>query len=175
MFDRLAPEWDQRRTPGHLAPLEVALGAIERVPTRALDVGTGTGAAAFAIARRWSETEVVGVDLSERMVAEARKRVVPDLAQRVSFDVADAAALPYPDASFDLVTLANVIPFFDELARVIAPGGYALFAFSTGADTPIYVSPGRLRDELGVRGFSEFAKFAAGPGTSLLARKAAPQ
>jgi hypothetical protein len=66
-----------------------------------------------------------------------------------------------------------MIPFFDEIARVVAPGGYALFAFSSGAGTPIYVPAQRLRDELRRRGFSDFAEFRAGRGNSLLARKGA--
>jgi hypothetical protein len=64
-----------------------------------------------------------------------------------------------------------MLPFFDEVARVLRPGGSALFAFSGGAQTPIYVPPERLRAELGRRGFVEFAEFAAGNGTALLARK----
>ena len=38
-----------------------------------------------------------------------------------------------------------MIPFFDELARVTAPGGYVVFSFSTGPETPIWVSSERLR------------------------------
>ena len=64
-----------------------------------------------------------------------------------------------------------MIPFFDELARVVAPGGWVLFAFSAGPETPIYVPPERLRAELSVRGFMDFAEFAAGNGTALVARK----
>ena len=58
-----------------------------------------------------------------------------------------------------------MIPFFDELARVVAPGGAVVFAFSGGADTPIYVPSERLRGELGRRGFADFAEFVAGRGT----------
>jgi hypothetical protein len=57
---------------------------------------------------------------------------------------------------------------------VLAPGGQALFAFSAGPETPIYVPAERLRAELGRRGFTEFAEFAAGNGTALLARKGGP-
>ena len=79
--------------------------------------------------------------------------------------------LPYPEASFDLVSLANMIPFFDELARVTAPGGTVVFSFSAGAETPIYVPSEVLRKELSKRGFTDFADFAAGNGTALMARK----
>ena len=54
---------------------------------------------------------------------------------------------------------------------MLAPGGQAVFAFSLGPGTPIYVTPERLREELRRRGFSEFAEFAAGKGSALLARK----
>ena len=105
------------------------------------------------------------------MLARARANTPAELAGRVRFEQADAEQLPYPDGAFDLVTLANMIPFFDELARVIAPGGSALFAFSVGDQTPIYVAPQRLRSELSARGFTDFGEFAAGNGTALVARR----
>jgi len=173
-FDRLAPRWETMVSDVHMAPYDAALETIDPAPRRALDLGTGTGLGAFAIARRFPEAEVVGVDLAERMVAEARENTPDELSSRVRFETADAARLPYADGFFDLVALGNMIPFFDELARVVAPGGAVLLAFSGGAGTPIYVAPERLRDELGRRGFAEFADFAAGNGTALVTRKARP-
>jgi SAM-dependent methyltransferase len=170
-FDRLAPHWDGMRRPGHLRPLEAALAAVDEAPRRVLDLGTGTGDAAVAMARLWRGAEVLGVDLSPAMVEEARRKLPPDLAGRVRYEVADAARLPYPDGAFDLVALANMIPFFDELARLVRPGGWAAFGFSLGGRTPIYVPPDRLRAQLGRRGFVDFADFAAGAGTAFLARK----
>lgn len=170
-FDRLATRWDSMRDPEHLASVESALAEVVSPPPRALDLGTGTGAAAVAIARRWPESEVVGVDIARQMVEEARRKLPAELSSRVSFDVADAAHLPFADASFDLVVLANMIPFFAELARVVAPGGTVVFGFSGGSETPIYVPPERLRSELQRRGFTHFAEFSAGRGTALLARK----
>ena len=170
-FDRIAPVWDEMRSPEAFAPLEVALDSLDASPKRVLDLGTGTGRAAFLLARRYPEAEVVGVDLAPAMLAEARKLTPPDLAGRVRFEQADAEGLSYPDSSFDLVSLANMIPFFPELARVTTPGGAVVFSFSGGADTPIYVPPQVLRTELSERGFTEFADFAAGSGTALVARK----
>ena len=170
-FDAIAGDWDTMRDPTHLAPYEAALAAVDPAPARALDLGTGTGQGAFAIARRFPGTAVVGVDLADAMLAEARRKTPPELAERVRFENGDASALAFPDASFDLVAHANMIPFFDELTRVLAPGGQAVFAFSVGAGTPIYVPPERLTEELARRGFTEFAEFDAGKGTSLLARK----
>jgi len=167
----MAPVWDQMRSPEAFASLETALDSIETPPKRVLDLGTGTGRAAFILARRYPEAEVVGADLAGEMLTEARGRTPPELAERVRFEEADAERLPYPDASFDVVSLANMIPFFDELGRVTAPGGTVVFSFSGGAETPIYVPSDVLRRELSKRGFTEFADFAAGAGTALTARK----
>jgi ubiquinone/menaquinone biosynthesis C-methylase UbiE len=172
-FDRAAPWWDEMRSEDAFAPLELALDELPTTPRRVLDLGTGTGRAAFVIASRFPEAEVVGADIAEEMLADARKRTPPELADRVRFETADGARLPYADGAFDLVSLANMIPFFDELARVTEPGGSVVLGFSGGAETPIYVEPARLRDELGRRGFTEFAEFSAGRGTALLARKGA--
>jgi ubiquinone/menaquinone biosynthesis C-methylase UbiE len=172
-FNRIAPVWDQMRTPEAFASLEAALDSIDTPPKRALDLGTGTGRAAFILANRYPEAQVVGADLAAAMLTEARDRTPPELADRVRFEEADAERLPYPDESFELVTLANMIPFFDELARVTAPGGSVVFSFSVGPDTPIYVPPEVLKKELSKRGFSDFADFATGSGTALVARKPA--
>jgi ubiquinone/menaquinone biosynthesis C-methylase UbiE len=167
-FDKLAPAWDARRDPQAFAPVEVGLDRLPGTPQRVLDLGTGTGSVARIVAARFPDADIVGVDIAERMLDEARQRTD---SPRVTYRQADAEHLPFPDAAFDLVTLGNMIPFFDELARVVESGGHLLFAFSAGPGTPIYVPPERLRHELARRGFSEFAELSAGRGTALLARK----
>ena len=167
-FDKLAPKWDGMRRPDMLVPVETGLDRLSSPPARVLDVGTGTGAVARFVAARLPEAEIEGIDVSERMIDEARR--LTD-APRVRFRVADAQKLPFPDGSFDLVTLGNMIPFFDELARVTAPGGHVLVAYSAGAETPIYVPPDRLRAGLERAGFKEFAEVSAGRGTVALATK----
>ena len=170
MFDELAPTWETRIGPQHVAALSLALAELPP-PARALDVGTGTGIAAQTVARRFPDSKVVGVDLAPAMVAQAQASLPPELAARVRFQVADAAELPFDDGAFELVTLANMIPFFDELARVTSSGGALVFSFSRGAETPIHVPAERLRRELRRRGFPLFADFSAGPATALLARR----
>ncbi len=165
-FERMAPRWDTMRSPEAPAPFRAALQGVTSPPADVLDVGTGTGEGALAVAERFPEARIVGVDLSEAMLERARAKL-----PSARFERADASALPFEAGSFDLVTHANMLPFFDEVARVLRSGGSALFAFSGGAQTPIYVPPERLRAELGRRGFVEFAEFAAGNGTALLARK----
>ena len=173
-FDALAPVWDSMRLEDTLAPYEAALAKVAQPPMRVLDVGTGTGAGALTLARHFPDAEIVGVDLSAAMLEQARSNTPAELRRRITFERADASSLPFGDASFDLVAHANMIPFFDEVARVVAPGGHALFAFSTGAGTPIYVPSERLRRELGRRGFTDFAEVSAGRGNALVARKADP-
>ncbi len=170
-FDTIASEWDAMRLPDTFDPYEAALAAVDPAPARALDLGTGTGQGAFLVARRFSDAEVIGADLSDKMLAEAKQRTPPDLRDRIRFEQADASALPYADGSFELVAHANMIPFFDELTRVLAPGGQAFFAYSSGDETPIFVPSERLREELERRGFTEFADFAVARGTAFLARK----
>jgi ubiquinone/menaquinone biosynthesis C-methylase UbiE len=167
----MAAGWEERIGPEGLIPLGAALERISARPQRALDLGTGTGGAAFTLARRFPEAEVIGADIAAQMIEQARRNLPDDLRGRVRFEVADAAKLPYRDGEFDLVGLSNMIPFFDELDRVIAPGGFLIVAFSGGAETPIYVPFDRLRRELEPRGFADFADFSTNPGTALLARK----
>lgn len=94
---------------------------------RALDVGTGAGALAFALAP--DVREVVGLDPVPELLELARERALSN----TEFVEGDGAALPFPDASFDLAgthrTLHHV-PRPDsvvaELARVTRPGGRVL-------------------------------------------------
>jgi ubiquinone/menaquinone biosynthesis C-methylase UbiE len=99
-----------------------------------LEIGSGPGELALEIARRLPGGEVVGVDLAEAMIDRASERSRAErLDQRVRFQLADAAALPLADGSFDVVvsTLSlhhwsDPAAVFAEIARVLHPGGLAL-------------------------------------------------
>ncbi|MGH2893857.1 MAG: class I SAM-dependent methyltransferase, partial [Solirubrobacteraceae bacterium] len=93
---------------------------------RILDVATGTGMVAFALAARGAQ--VTALDQSEAMlaVARARGRSHPG----VTFVHGEAERLPFDDASFDAVTFTYLLRYVDdpaatlrELARVVKPGG----------------------------------------------------
>jgi len=174
-FDALAPAWEELLGPEALAPLAASLDRLEGPPARVLDVGTGTGKAARLVAERFPDAEVLGVDLAPAMVEEAHRLLPPELAARVRFQVADASALPVPDGAFELVVLLNMIPFFDELRRVTAPGGSLVVAHVSGASTPIWTPPATLRVRLAPLGFERFEELSAGSGTALLARKRRPE
>jgi SAM-dependent methyltransferase len=171
-FDRLAPVWHGRGGPETLAALAAALDRLDGPPRRALDLGTGTGKGAVFVAERFPEAEVVGVDLAPEMIAEARRLRPPALEERVAFEVADAANLPFEDGAFDLVVLLNMIPFFPELRRVTAPGGTLVFSSGFGSETPIWTPSETLRARLEPLGFTGFEELAAGPATALLAKRA---
>lgn len=174
-FDRVAPGWDERvepDSPEHLAALEAAVERIGASPQQVLDVGTGTGAAALMLARRYPEAEVIGIDLSEQMIEGARAKVPPELRGRVTFSVGDASSLRYASNHFDLVVQVSAPVFFDELARVVAPGGHVVIASSIGPRTPCYTPDRVLRRGFERRGLGEVASGKAGPGTYFIARRA---
>lgn len=166
MFDRLAPGWEGRGSADKLASLEAALARLGTRPRRILDVGTGTGSAARHLAARWPDAETTGIDLSQQMLVEAER-----LGGGPRYAAGDASRLPFPDGSFDLVVLVNMIPFFDELARVTAPAGSVAISFTRGRETPIFVPLERVDAELARRGFGERYHAAAGHGLALLATK----
>ena len=104
---------------------------------RALDLATGTGDIAFALAAVGSS--VVGLDITQRMIELAQaKRVARTAARPVqgrepSFLVGDMIALPFHAAAFDLVTtgyglrnVPNLAVAIDEIARVLRSGGQLL-------------------------------------------------
>jgi demethylmenaquinone methyltransferase/2-methoxy-6-polyprenyl-1,4-benzoquinol methylase len=99
---------------------------------RVLDLATGTGDIAFAMAARGAT--VVGLDITPRMIeiARAKQRHATGLAP-MEFLVGDMLALPFADASFDIVTtgygLRNVPSLataIEEIVRVLKPRGQLL-------------------------------------------------
>jgi demethylmenaquinone methyltransferase/2-methoxy-6-polyprenyl-1,4-benzoquinol methylase len=95
-----------------------------------LDVATGTAAVAIELVRR-TGCSVVGLDQSQEMLAEARRRVsAAGVADRIELVEGTADDLPFEDASFDGLTFTYLLRYVDEpartlreLARVVRPGG----------------------------------------------------
>lgn len=95
---------------------------------RVLDVGCGTGDLLRLLAPLVAPGRAVGIDLSETMIAEARSR--PGSLANLSFQPADATALPFGDASFDRILAAQVLVHVPdpglalrEITRVLASPG----------------------------------------------------
>jgi ubiquinone/menaquinone biosynthesis C-methylase UbiE len=105
----------------------VQLGARGRM----LDLGTGPGHIPVMVCARIAEASVVGIDLSENMLRHAeRHRAASPHRDRLSFALADAKGLAYPDASFDAVFSNTILhhipdprPFLAEAYRVLRRGG----------------------------------------------------
>jgi SAM-dependent methyltransferase len=173
-FDAEASGWDESTGAGsaeHLSSLAAGLLHVAPAPERVLDVGTGTGAAALLAAREFPRASVRGIDMSEAMIAKARRKVGLDPEGRIAFKVGDAAKIPWPDESFDLVTQVNVPPFFGEIARVLRPGGYVVVSASWGAETPFYTPFAVLERGFGRKGVTEHVRGEAGPGLYWVGRR----
>jgi demethylmenaquinone methyltransferase/2-methoxy-6-polyprenyl-1,4-benzoquinol methylase len=127
MFDRIAPVYDAMNRAMTMGLdrkwRRLTAEAVVRPGNRVLDACCGTGDLALADARAGGR--VTGVDFSEEMLARAERK-----APEFQWVQADAAALPFDDASFEVVTvgfgirnLADLEAGLAELARVLVPGG----------------------------------------------------
>lgn len=146
MFDRIAPVYDRMNsvmTAGlHRRWRERAADVAALAPgDRALDVATGTGDLALELAERVGpDGEVIGCDVSERMLELARRK-----APAVEFERGNALELPYPDDAFDAATVgfgarnfADLGRGLAEMARVVRPGGrVVVLEITTPARPPL--------------------------------------
>lgn len=110
---------------------DIATRAAALGPSRLLETAAGTGIVTEALAAALPEAEIVATDLNQAMLDVAAARGLP---ARVTFQAADAQALPFPDGSFDLVLCQFGAMFFPdrigaygEARRVLRPGGRFLF------------------------------------------------
>jgi demethylmenaquinone methyltransferase/2-methoxy-6-polyprenyl-1,4-benzoquinol methylase len=112
----------------------------------ALDIGTGTGDLAFALARSAPGAHVIGADYTPEMLRLApAKAAARSLAGQTSWSQADGQALPFYDGAFDAVTSAFVLRNFadlgaalSEMARVVRPGGRVVALEISPTETPLW-------------------------------------
>jgi SAM-dependent methyltransferase len=140
-------DWDEQarswiawaRKPGHDSYWGYRAGFLELVPApgrATLDLGCGEGRVARDLAAQGHR--VTGIDASPTMLAAARQA---DPAGQ--YTLADAASLPFPDASFDVVVAYNSLMDVDDMAaavaqaaRVLEPGGRLVLAVTHPATNP---------------------------------------
>lgn len=145
MFDNIAPTYDRLN---HILSINIDRLWRRRVvrvvrsmhPRRILDVATGTGDLAIAMARKITDCRILGVDLSEQMLSIAREKVAArGLVERITLSVGDAEHLEVADGSVDVVTVAFGVRNFEnleqglrEMHRTINEGGHiVILEFST--------------------------------------------
>jgi malonyl-CoA O-methyltransferase len=109
------------------------LDELQQQPRSVLDLGAGTGHGTRALKRRFPNAVVVAVDIAPGMLEQARQQ--SRWLRRFERVRADAYALPFADAAFDLVFSNLMIQWcddldavFGEIARVLKPGGLLLFS-----------------------------------------------
>jgi demethylmenaquinone methyltransferase/2-methoxy-6-polyprenyl-1,4-benzoquinol methylase len=133
-------------------------GVDPRPGQRVLDVATGTGLVALALAREGG-CSVVGVDQSEQMLAGARQRLgdAPEVAARITFVQGEAERLPFADGEFDALTFTYLLRYVDdraatmrELARVVRPGGRIGMVEFGVPRTPVLRALWRVHTRLGL-------------------------
>ncbi len=159
-YSAAGPAW--QRGPGpvydRLAEAVVELSPVAVAGASALDVGAGTGAASRALLRAGADG-VTAVDAAAGMLAYDRRRRPPAA-------VADALALPFPAASFDVTVasfslnhLADPAAGLAEAARVTRPGG-AVLASAYALDD-VHPVKGAVESALAARGWTPAAWYDA--------------
>ena len=136
MFDSIAPAYDFMNRAMTLGIdiwwRKLAVKRLKRLrPSRILDVATGTGDFAIQLNDSLQPQHITGIDLSEGMLAEARRKVKKKgLEDVITFKQDDCMALHMDDATVDAVTVAFGVRNFEhlqqgyqEMARVLKPGG----------------------------------------------------
>ena len=136
MFDAIAPAYDFMNRAMTLGIdiwwRQLAVKRLKRLkPATILDVATGTGDFAIQLNDSLQPQHITGIDLSEGMLAEARRKIKKKgLEDVITFKQDDCMALHMDDATVDAVTVAFGVRNFEhlqqgyqEMARVLKPGG----------------------------------------------------
>jgi len=111
VYDFIFKRWFFPRQQYAIQALDISLGQ------RVLDLGVGTG---FSLPLYPQHAQVIGVDLSSKMLREARKKVLRERLSHVDLMEMDAAHLAFPDNTFDCVIVAFVISVVPDPLQVLA-------------------------------------------------------
>ena len=155
-FDMQAAVGITKHTGGFDASRELLMLCHVQEAHEVLDVGCGIGVGPAYVAKTFG-CRVVGVDLSERMIDWARRRVRQERVEAlVELRTADVLALPFPDGRFDVVLCESVLAFVEdktraigECVRVTKPGGHVGLNEGPWLKTPPPEMVERVKDAIG--------------------------
>lgn len=186
-YSRWAPVYDAIFGPVFRQGRQAAVQAAERIGGRILEVGVGTG---LSLPSYGENNRIVGIDISEPMLAKARERVQrQNLSHIESIEKGDAEKLSFADQSFDVVVAQYVVTAIpnperalDEFVRVVRPGGEIILTTRIGADNGLRRTVERalmpVTSRLGWRTEFSWARYeawlAASPQVQLLEKRALP-
>jgi len=151
MFDRISPKYDRLN---HLLSLNIdktwrkktAKAVAKSQPETILDLATGTGDLAIALAKYNPQAHIIGLDISEKMLEIGKAKIAKQgLDNQINLRLGDAAALPFESQFFDAVTVAFGVRNFEnlqqglsEICRVLKPNGQVyILEFSMPERFPI--------------------------------------
>ena len=105
---------------------------------RILDLGTGSGYLSFAIAQRYSNVSVVGLDIVEKALEQNRQRAREDNINNLTFTTYEGIVFPFEDCEFDMVFSRYALHHFpkiqtsiSEVSRVLKKDGHIKFYTQT--------------------------------------------
>lgn len=150
MFDNISGKYDDLN---HILSMGIDVSWRKKVvklvkstqPAQVLDIATGTGDLAIMLAEA-TDAKITGFDLSAGMLEVGRKKVAEKkLDNRIEMIQGDAENMPFPDNSFDCITVAfgvrnfeNLKKGLDEIYRVLKPGGkFIILEFSQPENFPM--------------------------------------
>ena len=123
MFDRISPKYDALN---HLLSLNIdkvwrnktAKTVAKSQPKTILDLATGTADLAIAMAKRLPQSQIIGMDISEKMLEIGKAKIAKqNIENQIELRLGDAANLPFENNTFDAVTVAFGVRNFEDLER----------------------------------------------------------
>ena len=123
MFDRISPKYDALN---HLLSLNIdkvwrnktAKTVAKSQPNTILDLATGTADLAIAMAKRLPQSQIIGMDISEKMLEIGKAKIAKqNIENQIELRLGDAANLPFENNTFDAVTVAFGVRNFEDLER----------------------------------------------------------
>lgn len=184
-FSRHAKDYAKSESHALGSDLAMLIDDLQPRPSElALDVATGTGFTAMALASQ--VREVVAIDLTQEMLDQARRLATERGITNVRFEGGEASDIRYPDSSFDIVTtrraahhFRDVPAFLREARRVLLPGGrLGLVDMSPPEGCEEFFNLiERLRDATHVKALSpgEWKRMLAGSGLKVMSEKLLPE